>query len=175
MSEDYFMKMALAQAENAFAQGEFPVGCVIEYQGEVLVTGARTGTTPGRTNEIDHAEILALKRLAAADRELDKTGLTLFCTLEPCLMCFAAIMLSGISRVVYGYEDVMGGGTHCDVDRLTPLYKNHPMTILPGVMREECLALFQAFFSNPANAYLRGSLLARHTLAQTEQQFPVNG
>ena len=102
------------------------------------------------------------------DQKIDRSKLTLFCTLEPCLMCFAAIMLSGISRIVYGYEDVMGGGTGCNPDQLTPLYQSHPMTILPHVLREECLALFHAFFSNPLNGYLKGSLLARHTLMQVK-------
>lgn len=170
LREKYFMKMALEQAERAFANGEFPVGCVIEYQGEILVTGARTGTADGGANEIDHAEILALKQLAGLSQKIDKTRLTLFCTLEPCLMCFAATMLSGVSRIVYGYEDVMGGGTRCNPDHLMPLYKDHPMTILPNVLRKECLALFQAFFNNPANEYLKGSLLARHTLARAEKE-----
>ena len=55
--------------------------------------------------------------------------LTIFCTMEPCLMCLGAIMLSGIRKIVYAYEDVMGGGTGCDLSGLKPLYSNNHMSV----------------------------------------------
>ena len=62
-------------------------------------------------------------------------------------MCFSAIMLSGIGRIVYAYEDVMGGGTGCDRSTLAPLYRNAPLTVVAGVLRERSLVLFQRFFA----------------------------
>ena len=81
-------------------------------------------------------------------------------------MCFSALMLHGIAEIVYGYEDAMGGGAHCDRSRLRPLYRNSPIRIRSGVRRAECLALFKTFFSDPRNGYWRDSYLADYTLKQ---------
>ena len=160
------MVLALKAAEAALALGEFPVGCVIMQGSDVVVTGARQGTGDGekRASELDHAEILALRQLELLD--IDRGALTLYCTMEPCLMCFAAIMLSGIKKVVFAYEDVMGGGTNCDRNALSPLYRDCGVQMIPGVMRGESLGLFYQFFNRPQNVYWRGSLLERYTLEQ---------
>jgi tRNA(adenine34) deaminase len=164
MNYEPFMEMALEQADMALSAGEFPVGCVIAYGGALLVTGSRTGTAGDAANEIDHAEMVALRRLADLDETIDKSKMTLFCTLEPCLMCFAAILLSGIGKIVYAYEDVMGGGTTCDLSRLAPLYENRRIPVVPNILREKSLALFKAYFKDPDNTYWKESLLARYTL-----------
>jgi len=166
MNYEHFMKKALDKANEALSKGEFPVGCVIVYQDRILVSGSRTGTTGGKVNEIDHAEMVALRRLVELDETIDKGKTTLFTTMEPCLMCLGALALSGIGEIVYAYEDVMGGGTRCDLAKLTPLYKNCTFSIVPNVLRDESLKLFKAFFQNPENAYWRGSLLASYTLSQ---------
>jgi tRNA(adenine34) deaminase len=82
------------------------------------------------------------------------------------MMCLGAMILSGISEIVYAYEDIMGGGTNCDLTKLTPLYKDCRISIVPNVLRQESLELFKAFFKNPKNSYWRGSLLAGYTLSQ---------
>jgi tRNA(adenine34) deaminase len=164
-----FMELALDQARDALASGEFPVGCVIVWEGRVVASGARRGTGRGRPSEIDHAEIRALKHLESLDEgSLEKpfhaSDAVLFCTMEPCLMCYAAIILSGIRQVVYAYEDVMGGGTGCDLSTLSPLYRECGVRVVPSVLRNESLRLFQEFFRNPSNRYWKGSLLERYTL-----------
>jgi tRNA(adenine34) deaminase len=164
MDYNYFMGKALKQAERALAEGEFPVGCVMVYQNKILVTGSRKGTMGSTTNEIDHAEMVALRRLNQIDDQIDSGQITVFCTMEPCLMCYGALILAGISEIAYAYEDVMGGGTGCDLSRLNPLYKNSPVRVVPGIMRTESLELFKAYFANPANNYWRHSLLAEYTL-----------
>lgn len=160
------MNAALDMARAALANGEFPVGCVIADGDAVVARGHRTGTADGSGNEIDHAEINALRQLAAAGLDIERSHLTLFCTMEPCLMCFSAILLSGIGRVVYAYEDVMGGGTACDRSGLAPLYRNARLTVISGVLREKSLRLFKQFFSDSGNAYWSDSLLRRYTLDQ---------
>ncbi|MFH1155429.1 MAG: nucleoside deaminase [Pseudomonadota bacterium] len=162
------MEQALDEARDAYARGEFPVGCVIAWQGRVISSGSRTGTAPGhgRPSEIDHAEIRALKAFETMDGDFDASEAVLFCTMEPCLMCFAAIVFSGIKTVVYAYEDVMGGGTGCDFSRMPSLYRDSHMTVVPGLLREKSLELFQGFFQNPENRYWKGSALERYTLAQ---------
>jgi tRNA(adenine34) deaminase len=162
MDYEYFMNKALEQAGAALRQNEFPVGCVLVHENQVIVNGSRQGTS--RFNETDHAEMVALRRLDALNPDIPKTGITLFCTLEPCLMCYAAILLSGLGEIVYAYEDVMGGGTSCDLAALPPLYASRRIPIVPNILRDQSLALFKSFFSNPGNRYWQGSLLARYTL-----------
>lgn len=167
LDDRHFMRQALAQARQALHGGEFPVGCVVVHDERVVATGARRGTAATRPNEIDHAELVALRCLAAdAPPDMAYEKLTVYCTMEPCLMCFAALMLNRIGRVVYAYEDVMGGGTRCDMGSLPPLYQRLKPTVVGGVMREESLALFRAFFDDPANHYWQGSLLAEYTREQ---------
>ena len=164
MDYRYYMKKALAQAEKALAAGEFPVGCVLVYQDKILVTGSRKGTIGDAVNEIDHAEMVALRRLSEINGIIEPGRITAFCTMEPCLMCYGALILAGVGEIVFAYEDVMGGGTGCELSRLNPLYKNSPVSVVPGVLRPESLKIFKAYFSNPANSYWEKSLLAEHTL-----------
>lgn len=166
MNYEHFMGKALDQSRQALSAGEFPVGCVMVYQDRILVTGYRRGTSGDFPNEIDHAEMIALKRLTDLKINTDKNRIVLFTTLEPCLMCVGALILSGISEIVYAYEDIMGGGTNCDLTKLSPLYKNSQISIIPNILRKESLELFKVFFKNPENSYWRGSLLARYTLGQ---------
>ena len=166
MDYEYFMQKALSQARNALSAGEFPVGCVVVREDRILTTGARKGTAGNFPNEIDHAEMIALKRLADLEINRDNKKIVLFTTLEPCLMCLGALILSGISEIVYAYEDIMGGGLSCDLKNLMPLYKNSRISVVPNILRKESLELFQAFFNNSENSYWQGSLLADYTLRQ---------
>lgn len=165
-TDEYFMEMALAQAKMSFSAGEFPVGCVITDGRLVLAQGSRRGSAGQHPNEIDHAEILAIRQLFEKGGPSTGAALSIYCTMEPCLMCFAAILLAGIGRIVYAYEDVMGGGTGCRLDALPKLYQESRVAIVPHVMRRQSLMFFQAFFSKPENAYWKDSLLCQYTLAQ---------
>ncbi len=167
MDYEYFMKKALDQARKALDAGEFPVGCVLVHQNRILATGARKGSMGDFPNEIDHAEMIALKCVAGMDINTDKKEMVLFTTMEPCLMCLGALILNGIGEVVYAYEDVMGGGTGCNLAGLTPLYRNQKISIVPHILRQQSLELFKAFFQNPENSYWKGSLLAEYTLRQS--------
>ncbi|MGD8367089.1 MAG: nucleoside deaminase [Desulfobacterales bacterium] len=160
------MGKALALAEEALFRGEFPVGCVVVKDGTVIASGARTGSIGPDANELDHAEIVALRSLAASGSPPSLGDATIYCTMEPCLMCFGAIVLAGIRRIVYAYEDVMGGGASVDLQRLRPLYRDSETKIVAGVRRTEGLALFRRFFEDPRHVYWQGSLLAQYTLEQ---------
>ncbi|CCK78621.1 CMP/dCMP deaminase zinc-binding [Desulfobacula toluolica Tol2] len=162
------MGLALEQAQIAFDRGEFPVGCVIVQDEKVIAVGARQGTTLDRAffSEIDHAEIRALKQLEVIGTQFDPERSVLFCTMEPCLMCLGAIILSGIKKIVYAYEDPMGGGTTCDLKRMAPLYKNCGIDIVSGVLREKSLDLFCNFFNKETNLYWKNSYLETYTLEQ---------
>lgn len=161
------MALAVAKARQALSAGEFPVGCVIVGNDSVLADGSRSGSAEVVPGETDHAEINALKNLERYERHngpLDRSSLTLYSTLEPCLMCFGAILINGIDTIVYAFEDALGGGTGCDLTTLPPLYSERRITIVPGVMRAESLHLLKKFFSNPDTTYLKDTMLARHVL-----------
>jgi tRNA(adenine34) deaminase len=166
MDYDHFMGAALKEARKALARGDFPVGCVMVHRDRIVARGSRKGTRDDGRNELDHAEMVALRRLAARSEPVDPLGITVFSTMEPCLMCFSAMMLRGIGEVVYGYEDAMGGGTACDRSRLSALYRDSRIRVRSGVRRGESLVLFKAFFADPHHLYWRGSYLAEYTLKQ---------
>jgi tRNA(adenine34) deaminase len=166
MNDEYFMRKALEQARLALAAGEFPVGCVMVHANEILVSGAREGTTADNLNEVDHAEMMALRKLGRLDRNVNLQNVTAFSTMEPCLMCFGALIISGIGIIGFAYEDAMGGGTRCDCALLPPLYKESPIAIESGICRSESLELLKSYFSQPEHSYLKDSLLAAYTLDQ---------
>jgi len=166
MDHAHFMRNALAQAEQALASGEFPAACLLVDAGRIIASGSRTGTIENRFNETDHAEMLALRNMNQLQSPSVSGGLTAYCTLEPCLMCFGALLISGVTDIVYAYEDAMGGGTRCDLSHLPPLYQNLSISVVPHILRADSLELFKTYFSNPQTVYLKKSFLATYTLQQ---------
>lgn len=160
------MEQALEQARQAAAQGEFPVGCVIADERAVLASGGRRSSKGDHPNELDHAEIMALRRFCERRTTTDAANLTIYSTMEPCLMCFGAILLNRIPRIVYAYEDVMGGGTGCRLSGMPELYASSGIRVVAGVRRKQSLALFKAFFADSGQSYWKDSLLAEYTLSQ---------
>lgn len=165
-AHEHFMQQAVAQAARALDAGQFPVGCVMAYQSDILVTGARSRSGPERQNELDHAEMTALRRLVDLDPPVDRKKVVVYSTLEPCLMCYSALIVNGIRKIAYAYEDVFGGGTDVDLSALRPCYRDLAIEVVPGVLRHESLALFKRFFSDPNNGYLKNTPLAEHALAE---------
>jgi tRNA(adenine34) deaminase len=160
--DEVFMAMALDLAAAALAKGEFPVGCVLVAGGSVIAAGQRQASRGQDANELDHAEMVALRQMY--QQTTARSGLWAYCTLEPCLMCFGALLLAQVSRIVYAYEDVMGGAAGRSRRDFAPLYSGHPVTIVAGVLRDRSLRLFKMFFRDPCNVYWQQSLLARYTL-----------
>jgi tRNA(adenine34) deaminase len=161
------MQMALEQAGRALDADEFPVGCVIVYKDMIVTHGQRSNSRGDKTNELDHAEISALKRLLTNHPEIPPAEVTVYATLEPCLMCYSTMILNGVRRLVYAYEDAMGGGTDLDLTTMKPLYQQMKIEVIPHICRTESLKLFQKFFQNPDNDYWPDSLLAEYTLSQS--------
>ncbi len=166
-THENYMQIALELASRALDRDEFPVGCIMVYEGRIIARGERTGTRRAVPSEIDHAEMMALRRMESLTEPIDRKQITVYATLEPCLMCFGALLISGVGTLVYAYEDAMGGGTACDRTRLPALYRDNDLRIIPHVGRAESLKLFQDFFSRPHIDYWRNSRLEAYTLAQS--------
>ena len=163
---EHFMQIALDEAGIALDANEFPVGCVLVFRDEVIAKGRRTNSLVKTVNELDHAEITALRNLGENHVDTDRSEIIAYTTMEPCLMCYSALLLNGIRTIVYGYEDAMGGGTSLPLGLLNPLYSQMKVLLIPHVLRDKSLELFKKFFSNPENKYRKESLLAEYTLAQ---------
>ena len=167
---EHYMDAALDEARAALAADEFPVGCVFVADGAIVARGHRENSGEDGRNEIDHAEVLTLRQLLAVRPAIDPGAVTVYSTMEPCLMCFSTLLLSGVRNFVWAYEDVMGGGTNLPLSMLNPLYRGMEVHLLDQVRRDESLRLFQRFFRT--GSYWQDSLLARYTLAQTPEDSP---
>ncbi len=165
-SHEYYMKIALEQAQKALDSGEFPVGCILVHNNTIVGQGGREHSLTNDRNELDHAEIIALRDVNSHYPDLDPSEITAYTTLEPCLMCYGALLINQISTIVYAYEDAMGGGINLPLAHLPPLYRNMDVSIFPYILRQESLELFRTFFKNPACSYLQNTYLAEYTLSQ---------
>ena len=164
MEHERFMRLALNEAEKALGAGDFPVGCVLVKDNLVLASGRRKNSSGKHANELDHAEVITLKDMMQKNPQYNMDGVTAYSTMEPCLMCYTTLLLSGIRSFVWAYEDIMGGGTNLPLDRLNQLYTEMQVECVPHVLRTESLVLFQDFFRR--YSYWENSELARYTLEQ---------
>ena len=160
----FFMKKALIEAEKALVEKEFPVGCIITYQDKIVAKGKRTGSNSKRPSETDHAEINTIRELNKLHPDLPRNEMTIYSTMEPCLMCLSAIIFSGFPKIVFAYEDVMGGGCTISKKNLPPIYQENYPEIKGGILRKESLSLFKSFFQLESNRYWKGSLLEKYTM-----------
>ncbi len=139
-SDEYFMKQALQEAQEAYSAGEVPVGALVVSQNQIIAKGRNSVEL--LRDVTAHAEIIAM---TAAMQYLDSKYLpecTLYVTLEPCPMCAGALKWSQIARVVYGAGDDKGGFMKFGKEML------HPKTKLEfGILHDECSALLKQFFA----------------------------
>ena len=146
MSTDIgFMHLALEQARQAAARGEVPVGAVLVKDGKVIAAG---GNCPVATHDPSaHAEIVALR---AAGQQLGNYRLddcVLYVTLEPCLMCAAAMVHARLRRVVFGAFDPKAGAAGGIIDVFALKGLNHRVDVFGGVLEEQCGALLSGLFA----------------------------
>jgi tRNA(adenine34) deaminase len=139
MSDDYFMQLALAEAERAGDAGEIPVGAIVTCGNRLL---AKThNQTEQLTDVTAHAEILAITAAAHALGSKYLTDCTLYVTLEPCVMCAGALFWAQLGRLVIGAPDAKRGYARVQPGLL------HPKTrVETGVLADESAGLLAAFF-----------------------------
>ncbi len=139
------MRIALAEADAALPAGDVPVGAVVlGPDGAVLARAHNEREATG--DPTAHAEVLALRRAAAATGEWRLTGCTLVVTLEPCVMCAGALVQSRVERVVFGAPDEKAGAAGSLWDLVRDRRLNHRPEVVQGVLGAECAEQLTAFF-----------------------------
>jgi tRNA(adenine34) deaminase len=139
-----FMREAIALARAAETAGEAPVGAVVELGGEIAGRGANSPIA--RNDPTAHAEILALREAAARSANYRLVNATLYCTLEPCVMCAGALVAARIKRVVFGARDLRFGGVRSKFQIADSDVLNHKAEVVEGVLAVECVELLRSFF-----------------------------
>lgn len=144
--DEYFMRLALREAQRALDHDDVPVGAVVVHDGEVL--SAAHNEREVRQDPTAHAEMLALRQGAEALGSWRILDAVLYVTLEPCAMCAGAIVLSRIPRVVYGTTDPKAGAAGSVLDVLGEPALNHRPQVNGGLLAQEAADLLREFFAS---------------------------
>ena len=144
-----WMREALAEAEQALAHGDVPVGAVAVREG--IIVGKGHNCKEVNTDPTAHAEMIALREAARTLGGWRLIGVTLYCTLEPCSMCAGAMVSARLPRLVYGAIDPKAGAAGSVVELLRDPRLNHQVSVTSGVLAEESQALLERFFTRLRN------------------------
>lgn len=142
--DEKWMQEALALAKQGAAEGEVPVGALVVRDGQVLGRGWNrpiAGHDPTA-----HAEVMALRDAARHEANYRLTGATLYVTIEPCTMCFGALMHARIARLVYGAMEPRAGVCVSQLRLPEQHFYNHRLEVTGGVLAEESAILLRGFF-----------------------------
>jgi tRNA(adenine34) deaminase len=142
--DEYFMRLALREAERALEHDDVPVGAVLVHGGEVI--GAGHNERELREDPTAHAEMIAIREGARALGSWRLLDTVLYVTLEPCAMCAGAIVLGRIPLVVYGAVDPKAGAAGSVLDILAEPRLNHRPEVAGGLLADESAELLRAFF-----------------------------
>ncbi len=140
-----FMQQAMLEASIAENKAEVPVGAVLVLDNQIIARAHNQ--TISRHDPSAHAEILVLRAAGESLQNYRLLNTTVYVTLEPCLMCFTALVHARISRLVFGAFDPKTGVCGSRFDASTLNFLNHRFEITGGVLQQECGAMLQGFFS----------------------------
>jgi len=142
--DQYFMRLALREAERALEHGDVPVGCVVAVKGEVIASACNERERRG--DPTGHAEVLALREASQHLGNWRLEGAAMYVTLEPCAMCAGAIVLARLPRVLYGAADPKTGAAGSVLNILAEPRLNHRPEVAGGLLAAESSELLRAFF-----------------------------
>jgi tRNA(adenine34) deaminase len=142
--DEYYMRLALREAERALEHDDVPIGCVIVHASEVVAAARNERELRG--DPTAHAEILALREAAGRLGGWRLGDTVLYVTLEPCAMCAGAIVLARVPRVVYAAPDPKAGAAGSVLDVLGEPRLNHRPDVAGGLLADEGAALLRQFF-----------------------------
>ncbi len=150
--DEYFMKLALEQAELALKNDWIPIGAVFVKDHRVITHGRKNGIVHPH---FDHAEHNGCyQTLWSREGPRNLTGFVVYTTLEPCIMCMGMLMAARVSRIVYGLNDPYGGGGFmlANPAQLPARFQKERPVINGGVLQEESRDLLRQFFSKQVDA-----------------------
>ena len=142
--DEHWMKVAIEEAKKAIDENEVPVGAVIVQGGKLI---ARAHNCPISKNDpTAHAEIEAIRKAAKELKNYRISNSTLYVTLEPCIMCFGAMIHARIDKIVFGASDPKGGLFQTPINLNSKAFLNHRIKVRGGVLDQECRNILQSFF-----------------------------
>ena len=145
MSDDQkYMKIALSEAKTAAEIGEIPIGAVLVLDGEIIAKAHNMREI--WQDATAHAETIVIREACKKLKRWRLTGATLYVTIEPCPMCAGAIVMSRISRLVYGSPDSKAGAAESLFNVVNNPALNHMVEVTSGVCSEECTQVMKDFF-----------------------------
>lgn len=143
-SDEILMRAALDEARAAADAGEVPIGAVAVLGGQIVGRGQNRVLRD--QDPTGHAEIVAMRRAAAAIRNYRLLDCELYVTLEPCAMCAGAMVHARLGRLIYGAADPKAGAVGSVLEVLNHPRLNHRMPVTTGVLADDCGALLRDFF-----------------------------
>ena len=146
LRDEYFMRLAIREAQDALKHDDVPIGAVVVHEGEVIATGHNEREL--RQDPTAHAEVIALREASRVLGSWRVLNCVLYVTLEPCAMCAGAIVLARVPRVVYGTVDPKAGAAGSVLDVLAEPRLNHRPQVAGGLLADECAALLTNFFGS---------------------------
>jgi tRNA(adenine34) deaminase len=144
VTHEAFMQEALAQARLALAAGEVPIGAVAVAADRVVARGFNQPI--GASDPTAHAEVLVLREAARAVGNYRLTDVTVYVTVEPCLMCVGALVHARVREVVYGAAEPRSGALVSTIRGHESPGLNHRFGVTAGILEAECRDLIQQFF-----------------------------
>ena len=144
MSDIAYLRAAIAEAHDAEANGEVPVGAVVVHNG--IIIGRGQNRVLRDSDPTAHAEIVALRQAGLALKNYRLEDCTLYATLEPCAMCAGAILHARIRRLVYAAPDPKAGACGSVLSVMNHPQLNHKVEVVPNLLAEECGLLLTSFF-----------------------------
>jgi tRNA(adenine34) deaminase len=143
-SDEYFMKIALNEAQKGYSYDEIPIGAIVVLNNQII--GKGFNNTEKLNDPTAHAEMIAI---SSANQFLGSKYLvdaTIYVTLEPCIMCAGAIFWSKISRLVYGASDEKNGFLKIENNLSKNSIKHPKLIVKEGILENDCKILLQKFF-----------------------------
>ena len=144
--DEYFMRLALREAQRALEHDDVPIGAVIVREGEVIGSGCNEREL--RADPTAHAEMIALREAARSLGSWRVLDAVMYVTLEPCAMCAGAIVLARVPRVLYGATDPKAGAAGSVLDVLAEPRLNHRPQVEGGLLAGDSAELLQTFFAS---------------------------
>jgi len=144
--DEYFMRLALREAERALEHDDVPIGAVLVHEGEVVAAARNERELRG--DPTAHAEVLALREASARLGTWRLLDTILYVTLEPCAMCAGAIVLGRVPRVIYAADDPKAGAAGSVLDVLSEPRLNHRPVVDGGLLAGEAAEMLRAFFAS---------------------------